>query len=179
MPRGTHRAGYRGIGRGVHISYDHEDHTDSPLYPGFTPSPRVDSHIPTSSPFVASTRFEDLEISPHHTPTVPFGSSQPTPISSTCSALPELTFYGTRMFASDLSSVSHKIPDCIRSKFYHPYPTWKKMTVVARDLWFIEFRNKYRWDESIEGSVRVAFEKSRIEAETAGRSSSSRMEVDI
>ncbi|GAB2276566.1 hypothetical protein Dimus_011287 [Dionaea muscipula] len=65
-----------------------------------------------------------------------------------------------RMFASDLSSVSHMISDCIRSKFDHPYPTWKKTIVAARDMWFVEF-----W--------------SRVEAETAARSSSSRMEADI
>ncbi|GAB2286300.1 hypothetical protein Dimus_020717 [Dionaea muscipula] len=63
------------------------------------------------------------------------------------------------MFASDLSSVSHKISDFIRSKFDHPYPTSKKTTLTARDVWFAEFRKKYRWDESIEDSVRAAFEK--------------------
>ncbi|GAB2284322.1 hypothetical protein Dimus_018783 [Dionaea muscipula] len=43
----------------------------------------------------------------------------------------------------------------------------------------VDVYKKYCWDESIEGSVRAAFEKFRVDAETATRSSSSRTEADI
>ncbi|RDY12875.1 hypothetical protein CR513_02272, partial [Mucuna pruriens] len=45
----------------------------------------------------------------------------------------------------------------IKQKFDEPWPSWKKVRLEVRDLWFREFKKKYRSDPSQEPTIRVIF----------------------
>ncbi|KAL5131227.1 hypothetical protein HKD37_12G034147 [Glycine soja] len=53
---------------------------------------------------------------------------------------------------------SNIISNIIRAKFDEPAPSWFKVSVDLRDMWFGEFKKEYRWHPQEERAIRAFFE---------------------
>ncbi|KAJ8421518.1 hypothetical protein Cgig2_012900 [Carnegiea gigantea] len=61
-------------------------------------------------------------------------------------------------FYPNHTHVIHALCNIMRSKFDSPYHTWKEIPIEVQNMWFDEFKKKFRWDDEHAHEIRRVFE---------------------